>query len=385
MRETKNKEKKLLTKRNSGNKKPAVLLFAGLLLLLLLTLGGVLLMLLPKETYSEAERRPLKELPEPDRKTLLNGSFFSSLDDWAADHFPAREGFRKVKAFWQHNVLLNQENNGYVIYENAIIRLEKKINESSLAYAGERFASLYDRYLKDTGCRVYTSVIPDKSTWLEAAGFPVMDVSEMEKALSVCLPSSISISLRDTLSLSDYYLTDSHWRQEKLIPAAKRLLREMGAADDIAVEHFEIAEAGPFTGVYAEQSGYPYLPESICYLTGSYLDHVRVTDLEKRMPLPIYDPDNCDKRNLYTMFLGGSKAALRLENPDAGTDKELVIFRDSFAASLAPLLLNGYRAVTLIDPRYLSQEAISRFVRFEDQDVLFLFSAVLLNNSQGIR
>ena len=32
---------------------------------------------------------------------------------------------------------------------------------------------------------------------------------------------------------------------------------------------------------------------------------------------------------------------LRLENPDAGTDKELVIFRDSFAASLAPLLLNG--------------------------------------------
>ena len=38
------------------------------------------------------------------------------------------------------------------------------------------------------------------------------------------------------------------------------------------------------------------------------------------------------------MFLSGSKSLLTITNPSADTDRELVIFRDSFASSLAPLL-----------------------------------------------
>ena len=67
------------------------------------------------------------------------------------------------------------------------------------------------------------------------------------------------------------------------------------------------------------------------------------------------------------------------------TDRELVLIRDSFGSSLAPLLAGSYRAVTLADLRYLQPEAAGRYLRFTDQDVLFLFSATLLNNSQGLR
>ena len=37
---------------------------------------------------------------------------------------------------------------------------------------------------------------------------------------------------------------------------------------------------------------------------------------------------------------------LTVDNPNARTDRELVIFRDSFGSSLAPLLLEGYSRVT---------------------------------------
>lgn len=56
----------------------------------------------------------------------------------------------------------------------------------------------------------------------------------------------------------------------------------------------------------------------------------------------------------YDLFLTGAAAFLILENKNNLGGRELVIFRDSFASSLAPLLMEGYSKITLIDLRYLS-------------------------------
>ena len=69
----------------------------------------------------------------------------------------------------------------------------------------------------------------------------------------------------------------------------------------------------------------------------------------------------------------------------ATTDRELVIFRDSFASSLAPLLLDGYAKITLVDIRYLPSVRLGSFLTFTDQDVLFLYSVNVLNNSETIK
>ena len=76
---------------------------------------------------------------------------------------------------------------------------------------------------------------------------------------------------------------------------------------------------------------------------------------------------------------------LTVECPNARTDRELVVFRDSFASSLAPLLLEGYSRVTLVDIRYLSPTQLGRYLTFTDQDVLFLYSTGVLNNSSTLK
>ena len=42
------------------------------------------------------------------------------------------------------------------------------------------------------------------------------------------------------------------------------------------------------------------------------------------------------------------------EKIKADTEKELVIFRDSFGSSISPLLINYYSKITIIDNRYIS-------------------------------
>ena len=358
----------------------------SLVFCLALLAGGLSFLLLPKAAYSMAERRPLAQAPVLSGSSVLNGRFFTQLNAWVTDHFQGRETFRRVKALWQLRVMQEPENNGLVVVNASIVKLERQIHEDSLAYAADRFQAVYSSCLQDSDCRLFCALIPDKSRFLAECGYPVMDPDRMEALFREALPWARPIPLADLLSLEDYYRTDTHWRQERLIPTAERLLQSMGRSTNrLLAGDFSTESVSPFLGVYAGQSALDPPPEEISYLTGGPIADCVVLDLETKAAFPMYDPRNCDPRDLYTLFLGGSKGLIRIENPAVTEPGELIVFRDSFGSSLAPLLCSEYRQVTLIDLRYASPTVLRRYLRFTDQDVLFLFSTTLMNQSQGLR
>jgi hypothetical protein len=99
----------------------------------------------------------------------------------------------------------------------------------------------------------------------------------------------------------------------------------------------------------------------------------------------IYDMSLAYGTDAYEIFLSGSVSLLSIENPSAQTDRELIIFRDSFGSSLAPLLIEGYAKITLVDIRYVQSRQLSQFIDFDHQDVLFLYSTLLLNHSNTLK
>ena len=76
---------------------------------------------------------------------------------------------------------------------------------------------------------------------------------------------------------------------------------------------------------------------------------------------------------------------LTIENPNAATEKELIVFRDSFGSALVPLLLKDYKTVTVVDIRYLASDFVGDYVDFHGQDVLFLYSTLILNSSTTLK
>ena len=93
-----------------------------------------------------------------------------------------------------------------------------------------------------------------------------------------------------------------------------------------------------------------------------------------------------DTPDLYEVFLSGTVAVSVIENTRAQEKRELILFRDSFGSSIAPLLLAGYSKVTVVDIRYIASSALRGVVDFENaDDVLFLYSTVLLNNSVAMK
>ena len=141
----------------------------------------------------------------------------------------------------------------------------------------------------------------------------------------------------------------------------------------------------PYYGVYYGYAALPMEPDCLTYLTCDLLDDCTVYNYETGKTGAVYDLAKGDGKDPYELFLSGSVSLLTVENPHAETERELVIFRDSFGSSLTPLLVPGYAKVTLADIRYLPASQMGRYLTFTNQDVLFLYSAPVLNNSDTLK
>lgn len=331
----------------------------------------------PPEAFSTSERRELAQFPKLTAENLLEGRFMSDFESYTLDQFPMRNGFRSLKALVHYKAFGQRDNNGIYLQSGHIAKLEYPLNEAAVDHALKVFQSIYDRYLQD--CRVYAAVIPDKSYYLaEANGYPAMDYDVLFQKVRQGMPYASYVNLEDTLTIHDYYRTDTHWRQERLEEVAKKLCSAMGAAQPGMYASMKAEE--PFYGVYYGQAALPLEPDSLFMLRSQLLDSCRVYNYETGKYAPVYDTAKLDGNDPYEVFLSGPVSLLRIENPSINTEKELIVFRDSFGSSLAPLLVQGYDTVTLIDVRYISSAMLSRFVEFKDQDVLFLYSSLVLNN-----
>ena len=127
-------------------------------------------------SHSETERRPLATFPGVSSESVLDGDFMTEFEDYSLDQFPLRDQFRALKAFVKLRIFKQKDNNGIYFAEGHLSKLEYPMNDNMLALAGEKFASLYDTYLKDSDVNVYFSIVPDKNMFLaEQNGCLAMD------------------------------------------------------------------------------------------------------------------------------------------------------------------------------------------------------------------
>lgn len=339
---------------------------------------------IPAKQYSDSERRDLAQLPKLELKSLLDGTFMTDFEKYTQDQFPLREDFRTLKALTSYYIFRQLDNNDIYISDGYAAKIEYPLNEKSLEYAASRFEYVYKKYMEGKSSNVYLSIVPDKSYFLaDKGGYLKLDYEKLVSVMKDNMSYAQYIDIMKTLDISDYYKTDTHWRQEKLTETANALAAGMGVT--LTGKYSEKVLDNPFYGVYYGQAALPMPAETIKYLTSGILDGCIVTNYETGKKTSVYDMDKAYGKDPYQMFLSGSVSLITIENPNAKTDKELIVFRDSFGSSITPLLAEGYKKITLIDIRYILPDYLDRYVEFEGKDVLFIYSTLVLNNSETIQ
>lgn len=338
----------------------------------------------PADAFSDSERRPLEQMPKLTVKNILSGDFMKDFEDYTLDQFPLRNSFRNVKAITAFYLFRQKDNNDIYIADGYISKMEYPLREEALEHAADRFYYVYEKYLSGTDAKVYFSMIPDKNFFLaQRNGYLSMDYDAFAEKLKAETAFMEYIDITGLLSIEDYYRTDTHWRQECIVDVAAYLAASMGVTLQETYEENTLEK--PFYGVYYGQAALPIAGEEIHYLTTEAMENCQVYDFQNGESISIYDMDKAAGKDPYEMFLSGPLSLITIENPDAETDKELILFRDSFGSSIAPLFAEAYAKITLVDIRYIHPDMLERFIEFNNQDVLFLYSTLVLNNAETIK
>jgi hypothetical protein len=337
-------------------------------------------LIIPDEEFTISERRRLAEFPSFSISGLLSGEFCEKFNEYVVDQFFLRDLFRRIKAIGSYYLFKQKDNNGIYIIDENISKIEYPLNNKAVIQAVEKMNDIYMRYLSEKN--VFYGVIPDKNYFLaKENGYLSMDYEKLLDILRKNLVNMKYIDLFSILKLEDYYRTDIHWRQENLLELADKILESM--VGDVRIEKNQYVQRHwyPFYGALYGHSALNIEPDELIFLTNSVIENSLVYDYETNTTTRVYVPEKLCSVDSYDVFLSGAKPILRIVNEQADNDKELILFRDSFGSSIAPLFLSEYKSVILVDLRYISSDILGNYIDFsKKQDVLFLYNTQLLNH-----
>lgn len=348
--------------------------------------------IVPDKDVSATERRPLAIKPEFTAKAVFSGEYFAELETYLLDQFPMRESYRTLNAWVRTRLMRQSDVNGLWIENGSIFKQNEPLNEKQIGYGTTLMNKVKDTYFKQNN--VYYSVIPDKNYFIDFAYRPKFDYDGLKEILNRDLTDMKYIDIMEVLDIEDYYKTDTHWSQDKIFEVVEKLGTEMGVKEFLTPkEEYQMHSMAPFYGVYWGQAALTATPDILNYMTSEYTENASVYGIdpgilkshfgvESTLSDKVYDQEKFYGIDGYDIYLSGAQPVVIMECDNAKTDKELIIFRDSFGSSISPLFTGAYKKITLIDLRYIPSSFLGEYVDMSPEaDVLFLYSTDMLNSS----
>lgn len=296
------------------------------------------------------------------------------------DNFYQRETFRKLKTSVELDIFKKQDVNKIYKYNDFLVEQIYPLDEKSITNLTNKINYIKDNYLNETN-KIYYSIIPDKNYYTDNSHLKP-DYDKMKQIMKNNLKDLQYIDIFQNLKLDSYYYTDSHWKQEKLQSVAKTIANNMNFS---ITQNYNEQKVATFKGVYAGQLPINTKEDEIKILVNDVMANVNVYNYETKEQGGIYNFKKLNGYDKYDIYLSGATPLIEINNQNNKTNKTLVIFRDSYASSLAPLLMEGYSKITLVDTRYISPKILNEYVNFENADILFIYSTLVINSSMALK
>ncbi len=353
----------------------------------LLWVGLIIINLLTSEkTFSENENRTLKSMPEYSYETLINGEYMSNIDEYFNDQFIGRDLWINAQSIMEYSIGKRENNNVFIAKNGALM---DNIAEPNAKYVDANIRGInYFSSQYDIACSIM--IIPSAS-FIQSDMLPytaqVWDQKEFIEDIYEKIENVIPINLCDTLfdhkNEYIYYRTDHHWTTYGAFLAYEKYCEAMNLP--IRGEFKFETVSNHFNGTLYSRSGIRFIKSDIMdsYKTDMVEGFHVYTGTENREYESIYFEEFLDKKDKYSYFLGTSQPIVTMKG-SCKTDKKLLIFKDSYSHCFAPMLLEQYSEITLVDLRYVNQKLNDIIDLKKYDNALFLFSVDVFANQNNL-
>ena len=336
-----------------------------------------LFFLQPKKSFSEREKRYLAEAPELTSQSLRSGSFTEQLGSYVADHFPGRELFVGINAYFD---LLSGRQETKEYFSALGGRLFARPVDTDLRILNSNLDSInaFARDLASTEADIPLSLmlVPSSgAVLLDRQDYP--DGAIISYAYERAQTGEVDL-LGAFRSFSDpeklYYRTDHHWTSEGAFQAACVYRRSLGLPCPSREEYTQ-QSYGPFYGsAYAGSGLWLSAPDSLDLWYSGKL--IQVSNETGHANNGVFYMERLQEQDKYTVFLDGNHSLVRIENLSGGigAERNLLVIRDSFSNSLGCFLADLYDKVILVDLRYYKLPLTELIVDEDIDEILIEYS-----------
>lgn len=337
----------------------------------------------PKSDYSSSEKRYLQKFPDVTFESVESGKFGSEFETFFADHFPSRNFWVGLNAYY---TLYTGNNGAGGVYDckNGYL-INKPVSTENRLYAN---TDTIVNFKENIDVPVTVMLVPSTGYIAEDVLPPIHDkynddeyIDNVSKKLSdnglsfVDLRDKFKSAYSDGMQL--YYKTDHHWTTEGAYTAYEELCKQLGITP-AAKEKFNVEAYPGFYGTTYSTSGFWFAqPDTIeVWNNPDNTENnigVKITesgDTKEYNSMFFYD--HIDEDDKYPVFLDGNHALTEITNSNAkgGT---LLMVKDSFGHCLAPFLAENYSKIVMVDMRYYKM-SVSDLIKAENpEQVLFMY------------
>jgi len=337
------------------------------LILLSFAIGNVLV---PDRKFSEMENRYLTAMPVFTFERLFSGKYGDDFEQYMNDQFPLRDFFMQASAAMQYAVGKREIGGVYFAGEGLLIERRTEINAELLDKNLQSVESL-----RKTGIPFYFALIPDAACiWGEKLpyGAPGFDQKELIDSIYGSLAGGcidIFTALAAHKDEGIYYRTDHHWTTLGAYYGYEAVVGAMGMEPvDLADFSPETLSDGFFGTLYSKAPAFWVKPDEILAYAPDYDTEVAFFDGNEFKESSLYSMENLEKKDKYTVFLGGNQPVIIVETKKADEPRILVL-RDSYFDSLTPFLQTHFSQIHLIDVRYYLKD-IGQYAEENDIDII---------------
>ena len=356
-----------------------LVVIAGMLVLLAL---GIAALAARGGEFNEWERRYLSDRPAV---SLAEWKTDKDTETFLTDHIPGR---RVLVALDSSAQFLSGRNSQLGAWYAAGSVAEQPVEISSTALEGKirRFGKI-----ADAAGVPWLLLTPRSHGWLlRDRMIPIMarayDGEEEGYALLDSCPNTVEMpEAFNTDPDTMYYRTDHHWTLRGAYQAYLALGERLGY-EPLPLEAFRLNSYTGFRGTTLSRSGLPALwedtldcaePESAVVMTAIDREGEETSD-------SLIFPENAKGADGYAVYLNGNHGTLIIERPDA-QEGTLIVYKDSMANCLLPLLSMHFRRIIAVDARYDSGIFSDALARSDDtKAILFVYSLDSLVNDTEI-
>ncbi len=336
----------------------------------------------PEKSYSSSEKRLLSQRPAVTLDSLASGQFMDGIEDYAADQFPFRDLWMRLKTSVSKFLGSKESQGVYLLKNGGLAERFMKPDAENFTDTMAAISAFSNRYpdtqmyflLAPTAISVLSEELPDHAV--------TESQDEFIDQLYEALPENVTaIDVRpvfDTVSDKStlYYRTDHHWTAEGALLAWNEAKSVMGIQTDVTFTRGTVTNR--FYGSLVSKSGFSVdTPDEIqiCLPDNAPADFVYTVNYpdEMRRTASVYDLQALNSDDPYTVFFGSNHPLVEIDTT-IPTDRKLLVIKDSYANCFVPFMLTEFQKIDLLDPRYY-YDNIDVLMQSEGfTDILFLYN-----------